>query len=439
MALHMLDYLRSELHVSHLQRRGSGGFGEVYSGMKDGVVDAFKISLEPLKEKERRRAAQELELLNHPAVRGCQQIVQLLGVHWKDGHLISRWQLGEQSVADRLQACEDEGRAGLPPNELRRYLLDAARAIDLVNGLGFRHRDIKPDNLVVFRDEVGERVVRVADFGLVLYTGASTRSNTGAGTLGYADPDAEIGERGKVSRTVDIYALAATAIKLATGHGPFGETQFKIVEAQRASRPVTTGLTASQTEAVLAALHLNPAQRRFKTATEFVNAFLDERVVGRSPRTSSSQAPPKQHKQPSKSLASRLWSLLAKPKQRAAPRDTEDEFLPVLSAATPKRSAVPGDDSIRATVLTLIYVCQPNVINAKYISAIRAMAASLQHRRDSDIGPLVIAAEGVTPKTLSALAEVAKRYASRLKTDYYKRSKYARGHLETLKLYDPSL
>ena len=275
MTIAMQDYLRDELGVSQLQDLGQGGFADVYSGEREEVLQAFKVSRAPLDQKLRDMAAQELSFLKHPTIRACDQIVQLLGVHWHKGHLITRWQLGEQSLGDRLKAYASEGRAGLPPDELPRYLRDVALGIDVVNEMGIRHRDIKPDNLLLFLN--GR--VKVADFGLALFTGASTMSKTTSGTMGYIALEAygtEAGERGKLTGTIDIYALAATAIKLATGNDPFGQIPPEIFDAQRAGRPVTTGLTPSQTAAVVAALHPDPAQRPFNSAIEFTNAFLGD-------------------------------------------------------------------------------------------------------------------------------------------------------------------
>ena len=286
MTIAMQDYLRDELHVTKLKDLGHGGFADVYAGEKDEVLQAFKVSKEPLSQKLRDMATEELAFMKERAIRACDHIVQLRGVHWHLGHLITRWDLGEESLGDRLKAAAENGQMGLPLGELRRYLLDAAAGIDVVNGMGIKHRDIKPDNLLLFLN--GR--VKVADFGLAVFTGASTMSKTGSGTHGYIALEAyalDGRQRGLVKDTIDIYSLAATAIKLATGHDPFGENVVDIIDAQRAGRPITTGLTPPQTVAVIAALHPDPKQRPFKTTTEFVQAFLavpplPAAVVGRA-------------------------------------------------------------------------------------------------------------------------------------------------------------
>ena len=177
----LLTYFKDELKVTELKRRGHGAFAEVYSGKREEVLQAFKISLDPLTDTLRKMATEELSFMKEDAVVGCESIVQLLGVHWHQEHLITRGQLGWKSLGDRLRDSADIGQIGLPLDELRGYLLDAATGIDLVNFLGFRHRDIKPDNLLLFLN--GR--VKVADFGLTIFTGASTMSKTAYGTYGY--------------------------------------------------------------------------------------------------------------------------------------------------------------------------------------------------------------------------------------------------------------
>ena len=83
-----LDYLKNVLRVTKLKRLGRGGFAVVYSGEKDKVQHAFKISHDPLDEKLKNMANQELEFLGLEAILGCDQIVKLHGWDDKTGHLL---------------------------------------------------------------------------------------------------------------------------------------------------------------------------------------------------------------------------------------------------------------------------------------------------------------------------------------------------------------
>ena len=278
--LELLDVLKTKYGVTGLRHLGNGGFGIVYSGNVYEVPRAIKVSRDVLDERWLAMTEQELGFMQQPAIVDCPTIVQLILVRRELGHLITVWELGEQSLAKRLAECQRQGLSGLPPEELERYLRDAASALDVINGIGIRHRDIKPDNILVVRGRA-----KIADLGLAVFVGASSLSKTASGTMGYIAPEAygdEAQGHGRLTATVDIYALAATAIKLATGRDPFGTNPREIIKNQEAGQPDTTGLTEQQIAAALSALHPDPQQRPFTTAAEFVEAFVGNVIQRRA-------------------------------------------------------------------------------------------------------------------------------------------------------------
>src|SRR6516225_7658187 len=102
--------------------------------------------------------------------------------------LILAMGLGDRSLADRLQECQARGEAGLPPDELLRYLSDAARGIDHLNqplhdlGSGLvaiQHCDIKPQNILIVGD-----AAQVCDLGVVRVVG-DPRSTAAVGSAAY--------------------------------------------------------------------------------------------------------------------------------------------------------------------------------------------------------------------------------------------------------------
>ena len=276
MNLKLLDLLRTKYGVADMDFLGNGGFGVVYAGNVNEVPRAIKISRDVLDAQLLAMAEQELNVMKQPAVLDCPSIVQLIGVWRELGHLITVWELCEQSLAKRLTECQRQGRSGLPTDELKRHLREAAVGLDVINGLGVRHRDIKPDNILIVRGRA-----KIADLGLAVFVGASSLSKTASGTMGYIAPEAygdEEQRHGRLTGTVDIYALAATAIKLATGRDPFGTNPREIIKNQEAGQPDTTGLTERQTAAALSALHPDPRHRPFTTAAEFVATFFGSAI-----------------------------------------------------------------------------------------------------------------------------------------------------------------
>ncbi len=74
--------------------------------------------------------------------------------------------LDGETVGHRL---ERTGR--LPREATVRFLQQAAGALDRAHGLGIVHRDFKPDNLVIVKEEDGRESIKVLDFGIAKLLG----------------------------------------------------------------------------------------------------------------------------------------------------------------------------------------------------------------------------------------------------------------------------
>jgi len=133
-------------------------------------------------------------------------------------------------------------------------MADAGQGIDFLNKAGIYHRDIKPQNLLVFQGRV-----KLGDLGLAKLVGASTGSHTGSGTLGYLPPEAY--EEHRLHRTIDLYSLAATYIKLRSGGEPFGENPLEAVQRQMRGEPIVEGLHPAEAEVVRRALAAKAEER----------------------------------------------------------------------------------------------------------------------------------------------------------------------------------
>jgi serine/threonine protein kinase len=68
--------------------------------------------------------------------------------------------------------------------------------------------------------------VKVGDFELAKEDTVTTISNKGMGTLGYMPPEA-IAK--KMHRTIGLYGLAASYVRLRRGKSPFGDEVFESV------------------------------------------------------------------------------------------------------------------------------------------------------------------------------------------------------------------
>jgi hypothetical protein len=200
-----------------IRRIGRGGMGVVDLGRSpDGEEVALKrLSLHGTPEelaKARlriRREAEVLQQLHHPGVVTLREVVD-------DGDDIVL-------VMDYLPGGNLAQRVGehgpLPPDEVERladYLLDALAA---AHRQGIVHRDIKPAN-VLFD---AEGLPHLADFGVAVHRDATpglTATEMVVGTPGFMSPEQARGE--EATTASDVFCLGATLLFAATGAGPFG-------------------------------------------------------------------------------------------------------------------------------------------------------------------------------------------------------------------------
>lgn len=133
-----------------------------------------------------------------------------------------------------------------------------AEALDAIHRAGLVHRDIKPSNVLVCVE--GARIV---DFGLARTAEAPRLTQPGilVGTPTFMAPEQADG-LGPVGPPADIFALGATLVFAATGHGPYHALSNGGVLAQRAvGLPDLKGLPQVLHDVVEACLAQDPASR----------------------------------------------------------------------------------------------------------------------------------------------------------------------------------
>jgi serine/threonine protein kinase len=134
------------------------------------------------------------------------------------------------------------------------WLEQAAQALDVAHENGVVHRDVKPGNLLLDRDDN----VYVADFGIARAAGVDSNTQTGVilGTAGYLAPEQTAGRRATAAS--DRYAFAVVAHELLAGTRP---------------RPTpSTNLPPAAQQVFARALAEDP-ENRFTSCLEFVAAL----------------------------------------------------------------------------------------------------------------------------------------------------------------------
>jgi len=206
------------------QRVGRGGMGEIYRATDAtlGRAVAIKVLAERYAEDDAVRERFTREALAAARLSGEPNIVTIFDVgDWNDRPFIVMEYLAGGSLEEKLRR---EGAQ--PAQQACEWLEDTARALDAAHGHGVVHRDVKPANLLLDRDDN----VYVADFGIASAAGLDSMTMTGTvmGTAGYLSPEQAQGDRATAAS--DRYALGVVAFELLTGTRPF-EAESMTAEA----------------------------------------------------------------------------------------------------------------------------------------------------------------------------------------------------------------
>lgn len=108
-----------------------------------------------------------------------------------------------------------------------------ARALRAAHKLGVVHRDLKPGNVMLVRDDLSaDDFVKLLDFGLVKVVGANEHLSEGAAATWVGTPRYMAPEQircSAVDARADIYSFGAILFHLLSGRPPFsGQTVFEV-------------------------------------------------------------------------------------------------------------------------------------------------------------------------------------------------------------------
>jgi eukaryotic-like serine/threonine-protein kinase len=230
-----------------LDALGAGGMGEVYRA-RDTRLDrtvAIKIlpeqlSSDPTRKERFEREAKTISSLNHP------HICVLHDVGSQDGisYLVMECVEGE-TLAKRLE------KGPLPLEQVLKYGMQIADALDKAHRSGVVHRDLKPGNIMLTSSGA-----KLLDFGLAkpvaaltsvaTLTAAVTQSSPmteqGAivGTFQYMSPEQVEGK--ELDGRSDIFSLGAVLYEMLTGQRAFqGKSQLSVASAilEKEPAPIT--------------------------------------------------------------------------------------------------------------------------------------------------------------------------------------------------------
>jgi serine/threonine protein kinase len=248
------------------ERIGSGGYAEVWRAEAPGGIDKAVKIVHGYYDDE--FASQELKALER--IKGVRHpfLLSLERFEVVNGRLAILTELADMSLEQRLRQCRADGLAGIPRDELLRYMIDAAEALDFLSQKhNLLHLDIKPENLLVLGDHI-----KVADFGLVKELASRTQNSLVSGmTPTYASPEMFDDEPSAYS---DQYSLAIVYQEMLVGTLPFpGRTAAQLAKQHTQAEPQLMALPAEDRPVVAQALAKDPAER-FPSCRAFVDALL---------------------------------------------------------------------------------------------------------------------------------------------------------------------
>ena len=236
---------------------GSGAMGAVFSARDASLHRRVAIKLlhtagDELSRARLDREAQAMARLNHPHV----VTVYELG-DWTGGRFIAMELIEGKTL--------DAWLPGSAPSARRRILLDAGRGLEAAHRAGVVHRDFKPGNLLVGRDER----VRVTDFGLSRpLPGAdaatpsllATQHGALVGTPAWMSPEQLDGKTAEPRS--DQFAFCVVWVEALTGRKPFeGATREALRAAMKAVPVLGRELTAVERTALTRGLSEDPSAR----------------------------------------------------------------------------------------------------------------------------------------------------------------------------------
>ncbi|MGI5925103.1 MAG: serine/threonine protein kinase [Lentisphaeria bacterium] len=237
-----------------ISRLGRGGMGAVFLAKQkrlDRLVAVKMLSkavaANPEFVEKLQREAVTLAALNHPNVVGCHDIITTeQGVF-----LIMEYIPGQLTARDLVL------RLGcLPEPVVARIMLDVVKGLSYIHEKGFTHRDLKPDNLMLFWDKPQpprtcaelfadtQTRITICDFGISQHKSALAKAvdknnptadndsngNSVLGSPTFMAPE-QVYAWEDVDFRADIYSLASTVFFLLTKTPPFVETdRTKLIE-----------------------------------------------------------------------------------------------------------------------------------------------------------------------------------------------------------------
>ncbi|MCV7413495.1 serine/threonine protein kinase [Mycobacterium florentinum] len=252
---------------------GRGGMGEVYEAehtVKEWTV-ALKLmshaySQDPVFRKRMEREARITGRLLEPHVVPIHDYGEIDGQLYLEMRLIEGIDLGS--------LLEQDG--ALAPARAVAIILQVAAALDAAHAAGVTHRDVKPQNILITRNDFAYLV----DFGIASAKTDEklTQMGTAVGTWKYMAPERFSSD--EVTPRADVYALACVLFECLTGAPPYPADSTGVLVTSHMMEPIplpsTQGFGVDQAfDAVIAGGMAKKPIERYASAGDLAEAAHD--------------------------------------------------------------------------------------------------------------------------------------------------------------------
>ncbi|KAG8046750.1 hypothetical protein GUJ93_ZPchr0008g11543 [Zizania palustris] len=212
-----------------------GAFGKLYKGAYNGGDVAIKLLERPEADPEKAQLLEQqfvqevvmLAILTHSNivkfVGACRKpMVWCIVTEYAKRGSVRNFLNGRQNRSVALKLAVKQA-------------LDIARGMAYVHGLGFIHRDLKSDNLLIS----GDKSIKIADFGVARIEVTTEGMTPETGTYRWMAP--EMIQHRPYNQKVDVYSFGIVLWELITGDLPFANmtaVQAAFAVVNRGVRPV---------------------------------------------------------------------------------------------------------------------------------------------------------------------------------------------------------
>jgi serine/threonine-protein kinase len=266
-----------------IERLGRGGMGEVYKVLHTrlGAIRVIKTMRPHLMEDAslHERFLREAKLatrIQHQNVAILHDFSQL-----PDNSLYMVWEFIEGTNLATM--VRREGR--LKPRVAIDIAIQTLQGLEAIHEAGIIHRDISPENIMVFKEPSGALRVKVIDLGIAkseAVDGAVTRTGMFVGKWKYASPEhlGFLPEGQQIDGRADLFSFGIVLYEMLSGRAPYEATtpgQYFILHSKETPNPVTLHSLsfpeAPGLEKILARALERDRDQRFPTAKEFSKAL----------------------------------------------------------------------------------------------------------------------------------------------------------------------